>query len=216
MTPGAVIKIAQASAGQVDVTWLGNLKDCGVPDSAVNVEQAATPNFTGSGDYSLDANVTASIVKFNASAGAKIGSTSAVTIKAASDEFIDFLQFHAWYAIPSNAQQFNTLCGQITLGSGVYVVQEAFVVTDGSVSVKDNANANVSLTPSANSIFKAGIDASGNSTGELTISKPAVFAIKRLQQTSATTWATLGQPAQAESDSPDILSGQTLNASNLK
>ena len=73
------------------------------------------------------------------------------------------------------------VCGPILAQTGVFVVQEAFIISSGSYTFQTKAGVKIGVTPSPNVPVKATVDASKGDSGTLTITQPTVFALKVLQ-----------------------------------
>jgi hypothetical protein len=102
------------------------------------------------------------------------------------------------------------MCGPTAAQPNVYVIEEAFVVSNGTLSVENKAGVKLELTPPTGMPFKGGVDASGRSSGDLSITQPVVLAIKRMRQVDSMTWGTLGMPASAEDESATRLVGKRV------
>ena len=188
LLPGAIVRIVPPAAGaspqaggQIDLRWLGRLADCGVPASVVVVSDAVVPGITSGSTFSLDASLGAKLAGVSAQLSGNVSSTADFTITTSTDSVLDFIGFEAWANALPNAAALATACGAILNQPGVYVVQEAFVISAGSYSFKTDAGAKIGVTPPPNVPVTASLGGDSGSSGSLAITSPVVFALKVLQ-----------------------------------
>lgn len=188
LAPGEIVQVNPldgkplSQSQQIDIVRFGTLQDCKVPASAVQVTDSAVPTMTLGATYSLDASIGASLAKIaSVDLGANASSTADFTINKATDSTLDYIVLANWAADPTNAQTMRSACQSIFNQPNVYVVNEAFIVSDGNYSFKDNYGGKIDVTPPPNVPVHGSVDGSTGSSGGLTVSTPIVFALKTLQ-----------------------------------
>lgn len=214
--PGAIVQITPVGKDEIDLRWLGSLAgSCQVPSSALTVTKGGVGQVRTDREYSIGVQAAASVAKVGAEVGAKGARSAQLTVKKASADALDLIRFRSWLAVPTNAAGIDTRCGSTLREPNVYVVQEAFVVSDGSFTFLNDAGVKVGVTPPPTVPVKIGLDASGKSNGDLVITQPIVFAIHRMQQAKDGSFRTLGQES-AEVDANSVLAGKRIrNVSGL-
>lgn len=215
LTPGSIIQIDPVAGhtNLVDIRWLGDLSSCGVPASAVVVKPGSVPGIGTNTSATLDSNVSGSLLK-GIGAALSAAKSTVLTMTNASDDSLNLIMFNAWLSIPTNNALFNGTCHAIMTSANVYLIEEAFVVSKGSLALKNSAGANVSFTPPVgSSVLTAGFKSSVNSDGTLDISSPITFAVRRMRQVNNITWAALGSIDNSTAPNDvQILSGKTVRS----
>ena len=185
LVPGAIVQVLPPPASKqgagLDLRLLGRLSDCAVPPAAVVTNDAAVPGISAGSTFKFDASVGAKLAGVSASVAANAGAQTVFTVGAASDSTLDFITFQRWATDPANGTALSQACGTILGQTGVYVVQEAFVISAGSFTFQTSAGGKIDVTPPPNVPVTAGADAQTGKTGALTITQPIVFALKVLQ-----------------------------------
>ena len=187
MSPGAILQVmpvgtgSAASAAQLDIRWLGRLEDCGVPAAALAVSDAVVPAINAGDTYSIDASLGASLAGVSGKLGANASSTADFVVSKSTDSSLNFIGFQSWAADPGHAAVLGQRCGPSLALPGVYVVQEAFIVSDGSYTFKTTGGGDIAVQPPPNVPVKLSAGGSTGNTGALTITSPIVFALKVLQ-----------------------------------
>jgi hypothetical protein len=232
LAPGTVVQVTAADgkpltqASRIDIQRLGSLQqDCKVPSTALQVVDSAVPAISQGSTYSLDASIGANIAKIaSIDLSANAGSTVDFTIKAATDSTLDFIALTNWATDPANAVLINQACRSTFALPNVYVVQEAFVVSDATYTFKDSNGAKISVTPPPNVPVHGSIGGSSDNNGGLTVTAPTVFALKVLQPvpeggfhiaaiaTGVSPHESLLAPPPPPPPQPLDLSGKTINA----
>lgn len=193
LAPGTVVQVTSSDgkplsqASHIDIRRLGSLKqDCKVPASVLQVTDSAVPEISQGSTYSLDASIGADIAKIaSIDLSANTGSTVDFTIKAATDSTLDFIALTNWATDPANAALINQACRGTFSLPNVYVVQEAFVVSNATYTFKDSNGAKISVTPPPNVPVHGSAGGSNGDNGGLTVTVPTVFALKVLQPVPA-------------------------------
>ena len=186
LVPGAVVQVVQAAgtqakAGQIDLRLLGRLSDCAVPAAALVVQNAAVPSVTSGSTYGIDASLGAKLAGVSAQLGGNVSSTANFTIGSSTDITLNYIAFQRWATNLANAAALAHACGQILAQAGVFVVQEAFVISSGSYTFQTKSGASIGVTPPPNVPVQATVGATAGSNGALSITQPTVFALKVLQ-----------------------------------
>jgi hypothetical protein len=188
LLPGAVVQLTPTDGkpltptSPVDITPYGTLQDCTVPADALKVTDASVPGMTQGSTYSVDASLGASLAHLPLpSVGANASSTADFTIKAASDQSLDFITLTNWVSDPANAAAVNKNCSKVFALPNMFVVREAFVISDGSYDFKDDRGVKIDVTVPVHVPVNGKLGVSNGDSGGLTISAPTVFALKLLQ-----------------------------------
>ncbi len=189
LAPGTVVQVTAADgkpltqASRIDIQRLGSLQqDCKVPAAVLQVTDSAVPSINQGSTYALDASIGANIAKIaSIDLSANTGSTVDFTIKAATDSTLDFIALTNWANDPANAVLINQACRSTFSLPNIYVVQEAFVVSDATYTFKDSNGAKIAVTPPPNVPVHGSIGGSSDNNGGLTVTQPTVFALKVLQ-----------------------------------
>ncbi len=187
MSPGAILQVmpvgtgSAASAAQLDIRWLGRLEDCGVPVTALAVSDASVPSISAGNTYSIDASLGASLAGVSGKLGANASSAADFIVSKSTDSSLNFIGFENWASAPGHAAIMSQSCGHALALPGVYVVQEAFIVDEGSYTFKTTAGGDIAVQPPPNVPVKLSAGGTTGSTGALTITSPIVFALKVLQ-----------------------------------
>lgn len=188
LLPGAVIQATAAAGGPIvagqpiAITWLGTLADCGVPATVLATTSADVPGLQSNTSVSLDASIAAKAAGLTlGSLGANLAQNATLTISAASDVSLDYLQFAQWANNAANRTAVAAACGPKLAQPNTYVVQDAFQIAAGSYVFTNSAGGNVAVSPPS-SPAGGSVSTTIGSGGTITIAKPAVFAIKTLQQ----------------------------------
>lgn len=213
--PGAIVQMTPVDEKTVDLRWLGSLQEsCGLPENVISIKSGDVPGVVTGKDYSIGAKVAASIAKIGVGVGAEAkGARSAtLTIGAASADAFDLIRFRGWLAVPANAASLTASCGSTLSEPNIYVIQEAFVISDGSFSFRNEAGAKIAVDLPPNVPVQVGTDASGKTTGDLLIKKPIVFAFHRIQQVKDGKFSTLGgsRSASEADEASSVLAGKTI------
>ncbi len=184
LKPGAIVQVVKAVApqagGAIDLRLLGTLADCAVPPAAALVSQAGVPGMAAGATVAVDASLGARLAGVSAEIAANAGAKTALTITEAMDSTLDYIVFQRWAADPAHAAALRQACGPILAQPGIYVVQEAFVVSAGSFTFTNSAGGKIAVVPPPGVPVQAGVDVQTGQSGALTITQPIVFALKVL------------------------------------
>src|SRR6185312_2461418 len=93
---------------------------------------------------------------------------------------LDLISLDNWLRDPANAPGFQSVCGAILQRPDVYAVEEAFVIEDGTFAIRNSAGAKIAVTPPPGVPVTATAGASGGASGDLHITQPVVFALRRM------------------------------------
>jgi hypothetical protein len=209
LVPGALIQIFPVDASTVDLRWIGSLEGtCKIAASVLNTTIGDTPKGTkASREFYLDGSVGATLRNWNVTTDAQYASQAILSIKSGSTRSLDVTAFRTWYAVPANRDAVDAACGSALSNKTTYVIQEVYIVSDGTYSFSDDLNPSVAVKPRTSSTVQveAFADARGRQSGELTIAKPIVFALRRVQRTADGGWASLGGGTTAGDDASPIV-----------
>lgn len=203
LMPGAIIEVTPVGSDQVDLRWLGSLQgSCGVPEDGVLITSGEVPQLEAGSMFSLSGDIGATLKSWGVTAQASYDAKATLTIDSDSVSSLDLVRFRAWHALPANAQILSQKCGSTLALKNAYVVQEAFVVSSGKYSFSNDKGIEIGLSAAAQSPVKANVGASGENGGKLQITKPIVFALRRVQRTADGAWLTLGSRGNIGEESP--------------
>ena len=190
--------------GKVDIVWLGSLTtSCKVPADAIGLQSGDMPGFSAGTSVSIDATLAASLASVSLGLGGNFEKSSTLTIRKASLDTINLINLDNWLQTPANRSSFEAACGPVLQQSNVFAVDEAFVIADGTYSIKNTAGAKVAFTPPPNIPVKASADASGGSSGDLTITQPVVFALRQMAPFTGSVFALAARPVP-NTDAPTV------------
>ncbi len=183
ITPGAVVQIAPATgnSGAVDILWLGSLdSSCQVPADILGIQSGIVPGLTSGTSVTVSADVGAAIAGVSLGAAGDVQKTSTLTINKASVNSINLISLDNWLQDPANGKAFQSRCGSILARPNMYAVEEAFVISDGTYAFRNTADAKLSVRPPPGVPVKAELGVGGGPTGDLRITQPVVFGLRRM------------------------------------
>jgi hypothetical protein len=188
LAPGAIVQVTAPNGGavtntsQLQVRWLGALQDCGVPATALVVNQAAVPGISSGSTFSLSASIAADLAGVSlGSLGGDASSSTNLTITTATDSALNYIDFTRWANDPANRMALAAACGPALNQPNTYIIQEAFIISSGSYNFKNTRGATISVTPPPQVPVKLSASGSDSGNAAITISSPIVFALKVLQ-----------------------------------
>jgi len=200
--PGTVFTLAPGD----DPRWQGSLQDCGLPATLVAPVQGSAGKlaFNMSGDYGASA-----VLQLK---GVSVGpdfskvKTASLTLDQHGPSSLNMIQIRIWINDPSNKDKIPQTCKDILNAPNTYIVQEAYSVSKGTYTLKDNASAKISLKglnvgPLA---ISADAHASPTADGSLTFDQTLYTAVRKLVYANGG-WESLGRPDDQSSADTQVI-----------
>lgn len=173
--PGSIIRVDDGG-----LRWIDNLSSCRYPDEFIEAGSIPAVEFTKSTAFGADVLLNYAGVE----AGPGFDRVKRVTFKVSehSSDALKLLALKVWQEEPENRRRIASACMEELAKPDMYLVTEAFVVSKGTYSLYDEAGVRLKLTaPQISNLLSLGGEVAYEVTadGGLTISEPAVFAVRR-------------------------------------
>jgi len=173
--PGSIIRVDDTG-----LRWIDNLSSCRYPGDFVERGSIPAINFTKSTAFSADVLLNYAGIE----AGPGFDKVARVTFEVSehSADALKLLALKVWQEDPANRRTVSPVCMEELTKPDMYLVTEAFVVSKGTYSLYDQTGAKLHLTvPALTELLSVGGDVGYSVTadGNLTISEPSVFAVRR-------------------------------------
>lgn len=173
--PGSIIQLDDSG-----LRWIDTLSSCRYPDQFVERGSIPAINFTKSKAFGADVLLNYTGIE----AGPGFDRIKRVTLKVSehSADALKLLALRVWQEEPANRRSISSVCMEELTKPNMYLVTEAFVVSKGTYSLFDEAGVKLKLTvPALSQLLSVGGEVGYEVTAEggLTISEPAVFAVRR-------------------------------------
>jgi hypothetical protein len=180
--PGSIVQITKATG----ITYVSNVKTCGVPDDALSVVTGSSPKLTFSRDADYGAKAVLSIK--GVSIGPewdKVKNTSLEHDEHGADA-IDILKLQIWLTDPSNQAKIPKACTDFLNAPDSYIVRESYRVSKGKYTLHGENGAQLKVTGLQLGPVKIDPDAHAKVTedGSLEFTEAVYTAIKRLRDTN--------------------------------
>jgi hypothetical protein len=195
MGPGAIIRVT-GEQKNVDVRWLGDFKNCGLPSEAFQIVRGKYAPVGIGKNLSVDVSLAANFLsRIGLGAEASKATAALLKIEDSGGDAVDLLALSIWLSKPGNFQTMPEVCSRFLAQSDVYLVSEAYRISKGSYELLDKKGAKLTFDAAAqNQGVKGQIGASLSSNGTLTITGSYYFAVRRVKQLSPGIFMTLGTP----------------------
>jgi hypothetical protein len=173
--PGSIIQLDENG-----LRWIDHLSSCRYPDQFV--ERGSIPAISFTKSTAFGAEVLLNYAGIEAGPGFDRIKRVTFSVSEHSADALKLLALRVWQEEPANQRTISQACMEELARPDMYLVTEAFVVSRGTYSLFDETGAKLKLTAPALSQFlslggEVGYEVTAD--GGLTISEPAVFAVRR-------------------------------------
>lgn len=196
--PGAIVTIKK---GQV--AWESSLAKCGAPPDVMTpvASTDATVATSVEGEYGADAAL--KIAGVTLGPDFKRVKKTSLKLDDHHAEGLDRIALAEWLNKPGTA--LSSVCSRFLTEKDVFIVQEAYKVSKGKITLYDERNTKLSLAGLSTPIVK--LDANAKSTtvsnDSIEFAAPMFTAIRRLQYLKDGSLKTMGTPgAEVSADGP--------------
>jgi hypothetical protein len=177
---GSIVSLKQSGNGSYIISSLGNLGDCGVPISQF-VASGPDQTFDASDSETLSGSIKINIANFLP--GFDESDTQSVTLTGVKGHVdnIDIAAINSWLSNKDNATVVGHNCQLILKESDSFIVEQAFVVSAGSIEIKSTRSHGVTLTPPAGgALATIGASVGNDGTSKLTFTAPVTVSIRKV------------------------------------
>jgi hypothetical protein len=176
MGPGSVIKVTKKD-GAVIMTWLGDLRRCGITDREFRYVRGKYPAIGIGESFGVKASIAVGLIaKLEGTADfEKIGG-AIMQIEDSGGDAVDFDALTNWMAKSGTSQRLPQACNNFLTQEDIYLVSEAFRVSKASYGLVDKNGAKLNVTGGA--FGQAG----SRSSGTLSIIDNLYFGVRHVKQ----------------------------------
>jgi hypothetical protein len=155
MGPAAIVSVTPPSDpdAPVLVSYFGDFRSCGVPDSALNLQTGAAPSVTFKKGIKADASAAASLK------GVQIGpeyervKTTVLNVERAGTEAMDLVKLGVWLSDPVHLRELPEFCKTYLTRKDLYIISEAFLISEGRYDFYDENNVKIAIEAPINPII---------------------------------------------------------------
>jgi len=208
--PGTLIRVDAESGPR----FVGYLSSCNIDDDALKIIPGKSPaiNFKRTDGFSINVLLGLKGVTGIGPEASKVKSVE-LKISDSGADAIDMIKFTGALTDPANAASVPQVCRNYLDAPDHYIVNEAFRISGGTYSLKDESGVKLKVTNAVlSSILTLGGEAGYKVTseGDIAITSPVYIAVRRAMK-AGDIWTTLG-PDDANASVADGL----LRAYNQK
>jgi hypothetical protein len=196
MGPGSVIKVTKKE-GAVIMQWLGDLRRCGITDREFRYVRGKYSAIGIGESFGVKTSVAAGfIAKLGGTADFEKAGGAIMQIEGSGGDAVDFDALTNWMAKPDGARRMSQVCNNFLAQEDVYLVGEAFRISQASYALLDKSGAKLAVTGGA--FGQVG----SRSSGTLSVKDDMYFGVRRVKHLAPDPFApSLGPRTVLEADS---------------
>jgi hypothetical protein len=200
MAPGVIVEVVPGQG----ISFISNLKTCGVPDDVLKPVPGTFPKLTFSTKAKYDAKAVLGVE--GVQIGPEFSKVKNVGLEQdnGGSDAIDSLGLQIWYSKPENASKFPQTCTDFLNAPNHYIIRESYRISKGKYTLYGENNAKINLKGLSLGPIKISPDVSASVTadGALEFESLEYTAIRRLRKVAGN-FQTLGKPGQPEAADDD-------------
>ena len=174
MGPGSVIKVTKKD-GAVIMQWLGDLRRCGITDREFRYVRGKYSGIGIGESFRINASVAAGyIAKLDGTADFEKAGGAIMQIEASGGDSVDFDALTNWMANSGAAQRMPQVCNNLLAQEDIYLVSEAFRISQASYGLVDKNGAKLAVAGAA--------FAQTGSSGTLSVAEDLYVGVRRVKQ----------------------------------
>jgi hypothetical protein len=175
MGPGSIVKVTKKD-GAVTMQWLGDLRRCGITDGEFGYVRGKYSAIGIRESFGVKASVAAGyIAKLEGTVDLEKAGGAIMQIDDSGGDAVDFDAFANWLAKPDAAQRMSRVCSNFLDQEDIYLVSEAFRISEARYGLVDKNGAKLAVTGGA---FGQG----SRSSGTLSVIDDLYFGVRRVMQ----------------------------------
>jgi hypothetical protein len=176
MGPGSVIKVTKNDSA-VSIQWLGDLRRCGIADREFRYVRGKYPAIGIGDSFGIKVSIAAGyIAKLEGIADFEKAGGAIMQIEDSGGDAVDFDALTNWMAKSGGAQRMPQVCNNFLAQEDIYLVSEAFRISEASYGLVDKNGAKLAVTGGA--FGQAG----SRYSGTLSVKDDLFFGVRRVKQ----------------------------------